>query len=223
MQIPVSHGHLEARLRPADGPVRGAAVVCHPHPLHGGTMHTKAVFRTAQALNSVGITALRFNYRGVGHSTGSYDDGIGEQEDAKAALDFLEARSPGVPLFLAGFSFGSLVGLRLALEDPRIRACVGLGLPLTIYNFSFLAELNRPVRIIQGEEDQFGSGTAVAELVEELGRHISLVRIPKSDHFFHHRSDALQEAVVSFFLPHGPAAHLLLPVDSPGPEGWEAS
>ncbi|MEX2528124.1 MAG: alpha/beta fold hydrolase [Gemmatimonadota bacterium] len=223
MQISVSHGHLEAQLRPEDGPLRGAAVVCHPHPLHGGTMHTKAVFRTAQALNSVGIRALRFNFRGVGHSTGSYDDGMGEQEDVKAALDFLETQTPGVPLFLAGFSFGSIVGLRVAQEDPRVRACLGLGLPLASYDFSFLAELNRPVRIVQGEEDQFGSGAAVAEFLKELGPHISLVRIPKSDHFFHDRFPALQEAVSSFFLPHGPAAHLLLADDSPRPAESEAS
>lgn len=223
MQIPVSHGHLEAQLRPEDGPLRGAAVVCHPHPLHGGTMHTKAIFRTAQALNSVGIRALRFNFRGVGHSTGSYGDGVGEREDVKAALDFLEADAPGVPLFLAGFSFGSMVGLSLALDDPRIRACVGLGLPLSSYDFSFLAELNRPVRIVQGEEDQFGSGAAVADFLEELGPHISLVRIPKSDHFFHDRFDALQEAVASFFLPQGPAAYLLLDDESLRPPESEAS
>jgi uncharacterized protein len=205
MQIPVSHGRLEANLRQAEGPLRGAAVICHPHPLHGGTMHTKAVFRTAQALSEAGFHVVRFNFRGVGTSTGSYDDGIGEQDDVRAALDWLEERYPSLPILVGGFSFGSFVGLRVGAEDDRVKGLLGLGLPVEMWDFSFLEGVAKPLLVVQGEEDRFGRGEAVAEYLEGIrgqageGPAVTLVRISGSDHFFNDRFDELQEAVREWF------------------------
>lgn len=199
MKIPAPHGHLEATLRDPDGRARGAAVVCHPHPLHGGTMHTKAVFRTAQALNEVGVRALRFNFRGVGASTGSWSEGVGERDDARAALDWLAEESPDLPLLVAGFSFGSRVGLRVGVEDGRVQALVGLGLPVDHYDFSFLADAAVPVLVVQGENDEFGPEERIREALEPLGGHVTLVTIPGSGHYFHDRFDEMKDAIRDFF------------------------
>ena len=199
MLIPAPHGHLEARLREPDDEARAAAVVCHPHPQHGGTMHTKAVFRAAQALNEVGILALRFNFRGVGTSTGRWDEGVGEQDDVRAALDWLAEEVGDLPLIAAGFSFGSMVGLRVGAHDPRVRALVGMGLPVDHYDYSFLAEAEKPTLVIQGEDDEFGAGDRVRPVVESLGDHVGLVVVPGSGHFFHGHFDELKSAIREFF------------------------
>ncbi len=194
---------------PMEAP-RGAAVVCHPHPLHGGTMHTKAVYRAAQGFNDAGLVALRFNFRGVGVSTGSHDDGHGERDDLRAALDWLEARYPALPLVVGGFSFGSMVGLGVGTEDPRVVALLGLGLPLgrAEYDYSYLARADKPVLVIQGEDDHFGSGAAAAEVLRPMGPHITLVRISGADHFFVGRLGELRETVAGYFHT-GPGARVL--------------
>jgi len=211
VHIPAPHGQLEANLREAQGTPRGAAVLCHPHPLHGGTMHTKAVFRTAQALAEAGFHVLRFNFRGVGTSTGSYDEGVGEMDDARAALTWLRERFPSLPLLLGGFSFGSRVALRVGVEDDGVEALLGLGLAPDLFDYGFLNEVPRPVLLVQGEDDRFGSGARVAEMVEGLAGPITLVRVAGSDHFFHHHFEELQRAVREYFTlgagaaPFGPA------------------
>lgn len=209
MRIPAPHGHLEAQLRKATAPLRGAAVVCHPHPLHGGTMHTKAVFRAAQALNDAGFHALRFNFRGVGQSTGTHDHGEGERDDVRAALDWLEAEEPGLPLLVGGFSFGSAVGLAVGYEDPRVRALLGLGLPVEMVDLSFLARAevrgDRPLLLVQGEDDEFGNGAALADFAGGLGPGVEVARIPGADHYFHDHFDALKAAITPFFSE-GPGA-----------------
>jgi alpha/beta superfamily hydrolase len=182
VKIPVQHGHLEALLKEPKGAPRGAAVVCHPHPLFGGTMHTKAVYRTAQALTEAGLVALRFNFRGVGSSTGSYEGGVGERDDVRAAIGWLEDRYARLPLVAGGFSFGSMVGLSVGAEDVRIAGLVGLGLPVD----------------------------RVANIVSGLGPHVTLVRVPGSDHFFTGRLDELRAAVRGYFES-GPGAELLVP------------
>ncbi len=200
MNIPASHGHLEAALREPIGSPLAAGVVCHPHPLHGGTMHTKAVFRAAQALADARIAALRFNFRGVGTSTGSYEEGIGEQADVGAALDWLEERYPSLPLVVGGFSFGSMVALGAAASDLRVVALFGLGLPVRMYDYTFLADVDKPVLIVQGEDDEFGSGPEVEAVTDRLGANVTLVRIPGGDHYFSGRIDELRDAVSEFFL-----------------------
>jgi len=211
VKIPVAHGYLEAILKEPAGTPRGAAVVCHPHPLFGGTMHTKAVYRTAQALNEAGLVALRFNFRGVGASTGSHDGGVGEQDDVRAAIGWLEERYPGAPLIVGGFSFGSKVGLSVGAEDERIVGLVGLGLPVdrdVSYDFAFLADTGKPVLVVQGENDEFGSGARVAEVLAGLGSNVTLVRVAGADHYFTDRLDELRAAVRDYFES-GPGARLL--------------
>jgi alpha/beta superfamily hydrolase len=211
MHIPVSHGHLEAVLKEPDATPRAAAVLCHPHPLFGGTMHTKAVYRAAQALNEAGLAVLRFNFRGVGASTGSYGGGVGEREDARAALDWLEHRFPGTPLVAGGFSFGSMVALAVGADDARVVALLGLGLPIErdeAYDFSFLSGVSKPVLIVQGEEDEFGSGEKIAAHLAPLGSQVTLVRVPGSDHYFAERIEEMKDAVREYFT-RGPGAEAL--------------
>jgi alpha/beta superfamily hydrolase len=203
--IPVAHGQLEAHFRPAEGEPRAAAVVCHPHPLHGGTMHTKAVFRAAQALNEAGIHALRFNFRGVGTSTGSHGGGLAEQEDVRAALDWLEGSYPGLPLVLGGFSFGSVVALHVGLHDPSIQALFAMGVPLHLpasrqLYLPDLTGVTKPVLVVQGEEDEFGSGAEVAAWGAPFGDRVQIHRVAGAGHFFHDHFEELKEAIRTFFL-----------------------
>ena len=176
-------------------------------------MHTKAVYRAAQALNEVGLAAVRFNFRGVGSSTGSYDEGVGEQDDVRAVLDWLEERYPTLPMIVGGFSFGSRVGLSVGAEDERVTGLVGLGLPVDReerYDFGFLSAAGKPTLIVQGENDEFGSGERIAEVVSELGSHVLLVRIEGADHYFTDRLDELRAAVRDYFGS-GPGARVLEP------------
>jgi hypothetical protein len=192
-------GRLEAVLMgPAETPV-AAAVVCHAHPLHGGLMHFKAVFRAAKALQSAGLAALRFNFRGVGWSEGVHDDGEGEQEDARAALSELERRFPGLPLVLGGFSFGAVVALRVAARDPRVRAVFALGFPLVRFgNAETLAAPSQPRLFVQGEQDQFGAGASLRALVEPLPGAREIVVVAGANHFFDGQLDALQGAIADW-------------------------
>lgn len=210
MKIPVSHGWLEAVIKEPDEAPRGAAVVCHPHPLFGGTMHAKALYRAAEGLNDAGLVALRFNFRGVGISTGSHDEGHGEKDDLRAALDWLEARYPTLPLVVGGFSFGSMVGLSVGVDDPRVVALLGLGLPVKKgeYEYSFLAGVDKLVLVVQGEDDEFGSGAAAAEVLGPMGPNVTLVRISGADHYFVNRLDEVRETVRGYYQS-GPGARVL--------------
>ncbi len=189
-------GRLEAILMHPDGAPVAAAVVCHAHPLHGGIMHFKPVFRAAQALQSTGLAALRFNFRGVGRSEGTHDFGLGEQEDARAALFELARRFPGLPLVLGGFSFGSAMALRVAARDARVRAVFALGYPLSRETEAApLADVRQPRLFVQGEQDEFGAGEALRALAEKLPPPRQIVVVPGADHYFSGRLDALQQAV----------------------------
>jgi alpha/beta superfamily hydrolase len=189
-------GRLECILMRPDAAPVAAAVVCHAHPLHGGVMHFKVVFRAARALQHAGVAALRFNFRGVGRSEGVHDHGHGEQDDVRAALAEVERRFPGLPLVLGGFSFGSNMALRVGCADERVRALFALGFPLSmVAETTFLDACPKPRLFVQGENDEFGSGPAVEALVERLPQPKSLVIVPGSDHFFAGHLDALQEAV----------------------------
>ncbi len=192
-------GRLEAVLMLPDAPPLAAAVVCHAHPLHGGLMHFKPVFRTAKALQSAGLAALRFNFRGVGRSAGSHDQGVGEQEDARAALFELERRFPGRPLVLGGFSFGASVALRVAARDPRVRAVLALGYPLLrATEAAPLAAVRQPRLFVQGERDEFGPGEALRALVEPLPPPREIVVVPGADHYFTDRLDEVHSAVAGW-------------------------
>jgi uncharacterized protein len=145
--IPVAHGQLEAILKqPRISPPRGVALILHPHPLGGGTMHNKVVFRAAAALQEAGLVTLRINFRGVGQSTGEHDEGRGEIEDVRAGLAYLKERYPDLDITICGFSFGARVGLEVGIGDNRVVNLVSIGTPLDKYDFSFLKACRKPLR-----------------------------------------------------------------------------
>jgi alpha/beta superfamily hydrolase len=182
-----------------EGAPAAAAVVCHAHPLHGGMMHFKVVFRAAKALQSHGVAALRFNFRGVGRSEGAHDQGRGEQDDVRAALGEVERRFPGLPLVLGGFSFGSTMALRVAGSDPRPRAVLALGFPMRMLDdTAFVGAVRVPRLFVQGEHDQFGGAAEIAALVDPLPAPRSLVVVPGADHFFSGQLEQLQAAVADW-------------------------
>ena len=182
-------GRIECLLKlPAPGSIApAAAVVCHPHPLFGGSMHNKVVHAAALALSRAGLPVLRFNFRGVGLSAGKHDAGRGEVDDARVAIDHLGERYPGLPLVVAGYSFGAFVGLRAGCRDVRAAALIGLGLPVTLYDFSFLAACDKPLSIIQGEQDQFGPLPLVMALAASLPGGARVVPVAGAAHNFEGR------------------------------------
>ena len=194
--VPGPAGRLESLLWSVaanpEGKTPPAAVVCHPHPLFGGTMHNKVVFQTAKTLHRFGLPVLRFNFRGVGLSEGSHDKGEGEREDVSSALDFLAREYPRTPLLLAGFSFGSWVGLRVGCGDPRVTHLIGLGLPVSdlagSQGFSYLDACAKPKLLAAGEFDQYGPphklDAVVAHFPPEVKRQTSLAIVRGADHFF---------------------------------------
>jgi len=196
-------GRLEAVLMHPEGAPAAAAVVCHAHPLHGGMMHFKVVFRAAKALQEQGLAVLRFNFRGVGRSEGTHDQGQGEQDDVRAALDELERRFPSLPLVLGGFSFGSHMALRVAAADARPRAALAMGFPVRMMEAgSFVDGVRVPRLFVQGEHDTFASGAEMEALVARLPPPRHLVVVPGADHFFNGHLDALQKAVSDWSQGH---------------------
>jgi alpha/beta superfamily hydrolase len=197
--IPAPHGKLEAILKePREGtPRRGVALVLHPHPLHGGTMHNKVVFRAARALNEAGLLTLRKNFRGVGQTTGTHDHGRGESEDARLALDYLVAHYPDAPLLVAGFSFGARVALETGATDERVRALIGIGTPVNMYDFSFLKNCRKPVLFVHGERDEFGDVAKLQALAAALPAqaHARVEIIPAAGHFFDNQLDELSRLI----------------------------
>src|SRR6266446_4421490 len=194
-------GRLEAILWKPSSPARPplAAVVCHPHPLFGGTMHNKVVYQTAKSLDALGIPVLRFNFRGAGLSAGVHDHGLGERDDVRAALDFLTAEFPGVPLLLAGFSFGALVGLRAGCEHPRVSHLIGLGIPVDSNDFSFLRQCNKPKLFVHGSNDEYGALATVKTLVASLPGENELIVVEGVDHFFAGKLPQLDAAIHNWF------------------------
>lgn len=192
-------GKLEALLEHDPRVVpKFAALVCHPHPVYGGTMHNKVVYRAAKAAAKLGYATLRFNFRGAGKSEGSYDEGIGEREDVRAALDFLNARFPRAAICLIGFSFGAAVGLAVGATDPRVVALVGIGLPANDLDFAFLAAVRKPTLLVQGALDQYGSRAQVESLFASIKGSKRLQWVEGADHFFAGKLDELQKAVGEF-------------------------
>jgi uncharacterized protein len=192
-------GRLEGLLNAGSPEATHAAVVCHPHPLYGGTLHNKVVFHAMKALNHFGFPVLRFNFRGTGLSEGEHANGIGEVEDVRAALDWLE-REFALPVIFAGFSFGAAVGLRAAYADDGVRALIALGVPAVAgegraYEFEFLRECTKPKLFVSGSRDQFGPLGKLEALVETFADPKKLVRIEAGDHFFEGRLKEMRVAI----------------------------
>ena len=197
-------GRLEALLNAGADTATHAALVCHPHPLFGGTLHNKVVFHTMKALNSFGFPVLRFNFRGTGLSQGEHDHGNGEVEDVRTALNWLDAEYH-LPIVFAGFSFGAAIGLRAACTDARVPAVIGLGTPVVpvaadteearVYTFDFMQDCAKPKLFISGARDQFGPRTKLEQLVASVPEPKKLVLIEGADHFFEGRLRELREAI----------------------------
>ena len=196
-------GRLEALLNAGSPTATHAAVVYHPHPLYGGTLHNKVVFHAMKALNGFGFPVLRFNFRGTGLSEGEHANGIGEVDDVRTALDWIE-REFTLPVIFAGFSFGAAVGLRTAYSDDRVRALIALGLPAVpvadriedrVYDFEFLRECAKPKLFVSGSRDQFGPRGKLEALVNTFADPKKLVRIEAGDHFFEGRLKEMRLAI----------------------------
>jgi alpha/beta superfamily hydrolase len=191
-------GRLEALLEePEDRDPIEAALVCHPHPQHGGTMHNKVVYRVARGLRKAGCVVLRFNYRAVNLSEGAYDHGVGEIEDARAALSLLLSRYPSLPVTLAGFSFGSRIALKLGCELKYPRRVIAVGFPTVYADRSYLAGCGVPRVFIQSTNDEFGPLADLGPVVEGLPEPKQLITIAASDHFFAGALPELESAVAS--------------------------
>jgi uncharacterized protein len=189
-------GKLEAVLEePEDQAPNAVVLVCHPHPLHGGTMHNKVVYRIARGLRRAGAVVLRFNYRGVNRSEGKYDEGIGELEDARAALDVLRARYPRLPFSLAGFSFGSRIILKLGCEIPGVSRLIAVGFPASYQDSTGLGHCDVPRIFILSTHDEFCPVNAMETYFATLTGPKELIWIEARDHFFTGALDEFEEAV----------------------------
>ncbi len=199
--IPATHGRLEAIYRPKSDQAERVALVLHPHPLHGGTMHNKVVFRAAKALSECGFETLRFNFRGVGYSTGEFDEGRGECADAQVALDYLLDNQPNArEAVIAGFSFGSIVGLRVGCSDDRVDKLIAIGTPARMGNLDFLAACEKPKLFVHGAEDDIAPLAPLEEFLATLpaGSDFKLERIAGAGHFFDNHAVELTRAIKDF-------------------------
>jgi alpha/beta superfamily hydrolase len=186
------HGAVHAGA--PDGP-RAAVVFGHPHPLYGGTMHTKATYQAAKALTRIGCAVLRFNFRGVGRSEGTFADGLGEQDDFRAAIDFLHDRYPQAPLWAAGMSFGSWVGLTVGAADERVSSLIGVAMPVDRYDFSQVRDSVKPKFFIHGERDEITSVHAIRRFYAQVAEPKELVVIDTADHVFDGKALDVADAI----------------------------
>jgi uncharacterized protein len=198
--IPCPHGRLEAILKEPDEKIRGVALVAHPHPLGHGTMHNKVVFRAAAGLSNANLVTLRFNFRGVGLSTGTHDDGRGEQDDIKTALDFLSENYPNEPITFAGFSFGSRFGTEIAIKDDRIVRIISIGTPVDKYDYEFLHDCDKPILFVHGDNDEFGKVEKLQQLFDSLTKtdDKEIVIFENCGHFFDEHLNELRETITNW-------------------------
>ncbi len=198
LTIPASHGELEALLKEPEDESRGVALVCHPHPLGGGTMHNKVVFRAAVGLVDAGLTTVRFNFRGVGASTGEHNELEGGKEDVRDALEYMFNTYPGQDVTLAGFSFGSRTALEVGYQDDRVARLISIGTPVDKYgDYDFLRGVRKPILFVHGDQDEFGSIENIRSLVDEISKNADteLIVFENSGHFFDEHLDELREAI----------------------------
>lgn len=194
--LPSQGGELEALLMlPENERYPTAAIICHPHPLYGGSMHSKVVVTASHAFLDMGIPSLRFNFRGVGKSSGKYDNGIGELEDVRAAMGYMAEK--GEKLIIAGHSFGAWMGMKAGCEDPRVKLMIGIGTPVNFVNMDFLRDCLKPRLFIHGTVDRLISVEKVEELCAVLPEPKKLVKIEDADHFFTGKLKELSEIVKS--------------------------
>lgn len=201
-------GKLEALLNEGSADATHAALVCHPHPLYGGTMHNKVVYHAMKVLNGFGFPVLRFNFRGAGLSEGQHDQGRGEAEDVRAAMSWLESKYP-LPILFCGFSFGAATGLRAVCSDARVVGLISLGTPVSaegrIYGYRFLENCSQPKLFVSGSRDQFGPEPALRQLFAIAAEPKELLLVEGADHFFegHLREmqAAIQDWLKRFFKP----------------------
>ncbi|MGA2713182.1 MAG: alpha/beta fold hydrolase [Bryobacteraceae bacterium] len=196
-------GRLEALLEePEHGEPVEACLVCHPHPLFGGTMHNKVVYRIARGMRKAGAAVLRFNFRGAGGSEGVHDQGNGEVEDARAALAFLRERYPDLPYSMAGFSFGSRIALKLgcSLGAPTPRRVIAVGFPTGRHDFDFLSTCGIPKYFVQSSDDEHGPAWELEAVFGEFAEPKHLEFIEAGDHFFEGALDELEAAITAIPL-----------------------
>jgi alpha/beta superfamily hydrolase len=193
-------GRLEALLNAGAPEATNVGLVCHPHPLYGGTMHNKVVFHAMKAMHSFGFPVLRFNFRGTGLSQGAHDEGRGERDDVRTALTWLKGNF-GLPVMFAGFSFGAAVGMRVACGDPDVRALISLGTPVAAegrtYNFDFLKECRKPKLLLSGDHDEFGPHAELERIVAAAAEPKELVFVP-GDHYFAGHLEEMRMTVESW-------------------------
>ncbi len=207
--LPGPAGALEVSCSPAEADAddarHGIAVICHPHPLHGGTMHNKVVTIIERSLRELGLDTVRFNFRGIGKSEGAFDEGIGESDDLAAIVAWARKVRPGVSLWLAGFSFGSYVVLRNA-RRLEADALITVAPPVGRWDFDTIELPDCPWLVVQGEEDEVVDPQLVFDWVENLDVSPQLVRMPETSHFFHRRLMDLRGAIKNAMRPHLPGA-----------------
>lgn len=204
-------GRLEAILwtptRPGK-PTLGA-VLCHPHPMFGGTLHNKVIYQAAKSLDVLGIPVLRFNFRGAGLSAGEHDRGPGEGEDVRTAIDFLAAEFPNIPLLIGGFSFGSWVGMRVGCADARVQELIGLGIPVNSSDFSYLENCDKPKLIVQGTNDEYGAWEKIEPVAASMAGNTRLFFVQGADHFFAGQLDQLDQAITTWLTERHPTLEKL--------------
>lgn len=175
--------------------VKAAVVFGHPHPQHGGTMHTKATYQSAKALARIGCAVLRFNFRGVGRSEGAFADGVGEQDDFRAAVDFMAERYPGVPLWAGGMSFGSWIGMTVGAEDHRVSTLIGVAAPINRYDYAIAAASPKAKFFIHGERDEICSLQQMRAFYAQAADPKELAVIDAADHLFDGKVSEVGDAV----------------------------
>ena len=188
-----SAGRLEALYRELQDPA-AVAVVCHPHPMGGGTLHNKVVFRAARGLEAANVATLRFNFRGVGASGGKHEEGEGELQDVVAAIDWVARKHPGLRIIVGGFSFGAWVSTRAACELSNVAAVFLIGTPVNKYDFGYLRNCDKPMLFLHGTQDEYGDVAKLEKLVAPL-RNAESVIVTGADHFFAKQIDAVEETL----------------------------
>ena len=202
LMIPCQGIKLEGLLNLQEAlPFKAGVIFCHPHPQYGGDMDNPVITAAVEAASREGLSTLRFNFRGVGASEGSYAEGIGEQEDVKAIIDYFHSRvkDSNPRLILVGYSFGAWAGIPVAVGDDRIKALVAIAPPLELYNFEFLKRCKKDKRVIAGSRDDFCPVPLLEEFYQTLEEPKSLTIIPAANHFFSFHLQSLTQPLREFF------------------------